>query len=410
MRRRPGLARRAVPVALLWRMTMFADTPEQRLFRNSVRAFAEGEVRPLVAAAEAAQRFPREHVLPAMGRLGFFGIGVPPEMGGAGGDAYLPCILAEELGRVCGGIAISVVPSVVGPSLLARLGSDAQRAALLPPLMAGETLVALALTEPGAGSDLGRLATTVTPDGDELVLDGSKTFITNAPGAELALVAAIHRDFAGREGLARAAGIHLYLVDLSLPGCTRSAPMRKLGMHASETGEIFFDGCRIPKAARFGSEKVRFHEVMRVLDATRLYVASLSVGLAQAALEAARAHAKQRQAFGRPIGRHQAIAFKLADMAVQIDAARLLVRSAAALLDGGGRASAAVARAKLFATEMAVAVTGEALQIHGGYGYMQELPLERYFRDAKVGTIWEGTSEMQRLLIAADLGLLPGDG
>jgi alkylation response protein AidB-like acyl-CoA dehydrogenase len=389
---------------------MDLESEEHRQFRASVRAFAEREVRPLVDEAEARQRFPRERVLPAMGRLGFFGIGVAPELGGTGGDAYMPCILAEELGRICGGIAISVVPSVVGPALLAQLGSDAQRDGLLPRIMAGEKLVALALTEPGAGSDLARLATTVTPDGDDFVLDGSKTFITNAPCADLALVAAVHSDFASRAGLARSAGIHLYLVDLQAPGCTTSAPMRKLGMHSSETGEIFFDSCRIPQANRFGSEKVRFHQVMRVLDATRLYVAALSVGLARAALEAARDYAKERHTFGRAIGRHQAIAFKIADMAVQIDAARLLVRHAAARIDAGARASAAVARAKLFATEMAVAVTGEAIQIHGGYGYMQDFPAERYFRDARVGTIWEGTSEMQRLLIAGDLGLFPGDG
>lgn len=387
---------------------MDCDSPEHRMFRESVQAFAERDVRPLVEDAEARQRFPREMILPAMGRLGFFGIGVPEEHGGVGGDSYMHAILAEELGRVAGGIAISVVPSVVGPSLLARLGSEQQRRNLLPRIMAGESLVALALTEPGAGSDLSRLTTTVTPDGDDFVLDGSKTFITNAPCADVALVAAIRKEFAQREGLARSAGIHLYLVDLTLPGCTASAPMRKLGMHSSETGEIFFDGCRIPQSARFGSEKVRFHQVLRVLDGTRLYVAALAVGLARAALEAARAYAKERHAFGRAIGKHQAIAFKIADMAVQIDAARLLVRNAAAAIDSGGRASAAVAKAKLFATEMAVAVTGEAIQIHGGYGYMKDFAVERYFRDAKVGTIWEGTSEMQRMLIAADLGLIAG--
>ena len=385
---------------------MDLESSELRLFRETVRDFAAGRIRPLVDEAERQQRFPREQVLPEMARLGLFGIGVPPELGGSGGDGYMQCIVAEELGYVSGGIAIAVVPSVVGPSLLARLGSDAQRQELMPEIIAGERLIALALTEPGAGSDLASLATTATPDGEEWVLDGTKTFITNAACTDTALVAAVHRDFAQREGLARASGIHLYLVDACTPGFSAGKPMQKLGMHASETGELWFDACRIPASRRLGSEKVRFPQVMRVLDGTRLYVAALAVGIARAALDAARTHAKQRHAFGRPIGKNQAIAFKIADMAVQIDAARLLVKHAAALLDAGARASAAVAKAKLFATEMAVAVTGEALQIHGGYGYMKDFPVERYFRDAKVGTIWEGTSEMQRTLIAGDLGLM----
>lgn len=386
---------------------MNLDAEEHRLFRESARRFAEDVVWPLVPAAEADGRFPREALLPAMAAQGYFRIGVPEELGGAGGDSYLQAILAEELGRVCGGIAISVVPSVVGPGLLARLGTYEQRDALLEPIMAGEKLIALALSEPGAGSDLTRLSTTATPSGDGFALDGSKTFITNAPGADIALVAAIQSDFAGREGIARSAGIHLYLVDTELPGCTAGPAMRKLGMHSSETGELFFEACRVPATARFGGDRVRFLQVMRVLDRTRLYVASLAVGMAQAAFEASVAYAKERKTFGKAIGKHQAIAFKVADMAVEIDAARLLVRQAAARIDDGGRASAAVARAKLYATEMAVRVTGEALQIHGGYGYMRDLPLERYFRDAKVGTIWEGTSEMQRLLIAGEHGLFP---
>jgi len=243
------------------------------------------------------------------------------------------------------------------------------------------------------------------PAGEEFVLNGSKTFITNAPIADYALVAAIRDDFVQRSGAMRAAGIHLYWVARDAPGFRVGRKLAKLGMRSSETGEIHLDDCATPARYSLGGTRGNFIRLLGLLDHTRLYVASLSLGLARAAFEASLNYAGERVTFGQPIGRHQAIAFQLARMAVDIDAARLLIRQAADLYDRGERASGAVSKAKLFATEAAVRITGSALQIHGGYGYMTELPLERYFRDAKVGTIWEGTSEMQQLMIAAELGL-----
>jgi alkylation response protein AidB-like acyl-CoA dehydrogenase len=380
---------------------------ERRLFRDTVRDFCEGELRPLVAEAEASETFPRDRILPAMANLGLFRIGVPEEEGGAGGDTRMQCVLAEEIARVCGGFAVSVLPAVVAPAVLRRLGSPELRDELLEPLMNGRLLPAIALSEPGAGSDLLALRTTVRADGDEVVLNGGKIFVTNGPCADLVLVAALRADYAARKGLERAAGLQLVVVPADSPGFGAVKKLRKLGMRSSETGELVLDECRVPARLRLGGGRGSLLGLMKVLDHTRLYVAALSVGLARAAFEASLAHARQRQTFGKPIGNHQAIAFKLARMATDIEAARLLVDDAAARHDRGERASARISMAKLFATEAGERITAEAVQIHGGYGYMTELPVERFFRDAKVGTIWEGTSEIQQLVIARDLGLAP---
>ncbi len=379
---------------------------EHRLFHATVRDFCERELRPLVGAAESEERFPRERVLPAMAALGLFRIGVPERLRGAGGDTWMQCIVAAEVARVCAGFAIAVMPSVLGPSLLMKLGTPAQQAASLEPLMAGDVLVAMALTEPGAGSDLLALATTARDEGDTYVLNGAKTFISNGPAADQVLVAAVSSDRADRRGLERALGINLYVVERGTPGFHVARKLGKLGLRSSETGELAFEECRVPRTSRLGGEDVNFLRLMDVLDANRLYIAALSLGIAQAAFEAARTYAMERVAFGKPIARHQTIAFKIARMAVEIDAARLLIQRAARLYDDGVRATKEVSMAKLFATEAAVRITGDVLQVHGGYGYMTELPVERYFRDAKVGTIWEGTSEIQQLIIARELGLL----
>jgi hypothetical protein len=381
-------------------------TEEHTLFQKTVRDFCAAHLQPLVAEAEATERFPRERILPAMAALGFFRIGVPEAAGGAGGDSTMHCILAEEIARVCGGFAASVAPAILGPSLLITLGTPAQREALLEPIMSGRVLAAIGLTEPGAGSDLMSLQTTARPDGDTVVLNGAKTFITNGPIADQVLVAAVRSDHAGRSGIARAVGINLFLVPRGTPGFQVARKLDKLGMRSSETGELIFEDCRVPKDNQLGGPNVNFLRLLRLLDQNRLYVAALSLGLAQAAFDASLAYAKQRTTFGKPIGNHQAVAFTIARMAVQIEAARALIQRAADAYDGSGRATRAVATAKLFATEAAIRITGDAIQVHGGYGYMTELPLERYFRDAKVGTIWEGTSEIQQLLIAQELGLL----
>jgi alkylation response protein AidB-like acyl-CoA dehydrogenase len=383
------------------------STEEHRLFRRTIAEFCEAEVLPLVERAETDETFPRQ-LLPAMAALGLFRIGVTESLGGGGGDTWMQCILAEEMGRVCGGIAVSVLPCVLGPALLMKMGSAEQQGEFLEPLMSGRLLVALALTEPNAGSDLFSLGTTARPTGEEFVLNGSKTFITNGPIADYALVAAVRDDFAQRTGAARAAGIHLYWVARDTPGFRAGRKLSKLGMRSSETGELSLDDCSISARYALGGAQGSFVRLLQLLDHTRLFVASISLGLARAAFEASLAYAHQRVTFGQPIAKHQAIAFQLARMSVDLDAARLLIRQAADLYDRGARASGAVSKAKLFATEAAVRITGSAIQIHGGYGYMTELPLERYFRDAKVGTIWEGTSEMQQLMIAGELGLSSG--
>jgi len=379
---------------------------EQRLFETTARAFCEKHLRPLVDASERTECFPRREILPAMAELGFFRIGVPEALGGVGGDSTMLCVLAEHVARICGGFAAAVAPSVLGPSLLAPLGTAGQRDAWLRPIMEGRVLPALAVTEPGAGSDLLAMRTTARRDGDAYVLNGAKTFITNGPVADVLFVAAVLSEFAARTGVARGVGINLFLVPRDAPGFQVARKLGKLGMRASETGELVFDECRIPLEHRIGGRDVNFIRVMHVLDQNRLYVAGLSIGLAQAAFEAAVTYAQQRETFGKPIGSHQAVAFMLARMATDLEAARALLRHAAAGYDSGTRASRLVSMAKLFATEAAVRITGDALQIHGGYGYMTEFPLERYFRDAKVGTIWEGTSQIQQMIIAQDLGLL----
>jgi len=392
---------RRSPVGVRFVTLLSAELDE---FQRTLRDFCERELRPLVDRAEAEGRFPRTEVLPAMAALGWFRIGVPETAGGVGGSSRMHCLIGEEVARVCGGFAASVLPAVLGPAILMRLGTPQQQARLLEPMMRGERLGAIALTEPGAGSDLVSLRTTARRDGDAYVLDGSKTFITNGAVADSVIVAAVLSEIAGRKGWVRAAGINLFLVDRSTPGFSVARQLSKLGMRSSDTAELVLDACRVPLDNRLGGESANFLRLLDVLDRTRLYIAAVSVGVAQAAFEAACAYAKVRVAFGKPIGQHQAVAFRLAQMAVDLDAARLLIHRAADAYDLNVPATKEVSMAKLFASEAAIRITGDALQIHGGYGYTTEFALERYFRDAKVGTLWEGTSELQHIIIARELG------
>ncbi len=319
----------------------------------------------------------------------------------------MQCLFAEELARVCGGFAVSVLPSVVGPELLIRLASEEQREQWLEKLISGSALAAIALTEPDAGSDVMGIRTIARNEGEHWVLDGTKTFITNGPSADLFLVAAVLAEMADRHGIERAAGLSLFLVPGDAPGLQRACRLEKLGMHSSETGELVFDGCRVPASSRLGGQKANLLALMKVLDHSRMYVASISLGLAQAAFEASCAYAKERKTFGKPIGQHQAIALQARRAWPPTSTRRACSCGAPPAPEAGSfGAPKEVSMEKLFATETAVRVTGEAVQIHGGYGYMSELPVERYFRDAKVGTIWEGTSEIQHLLIARELGFV----
>ncbi len=381
---------------------------EERLLQQTARDFAQNELAPLVADAERSGTFPRSKILPRMAELGLLSIGVPAELGGAGGTSLMLCIVAEEIARVCGGFAIGVMASVLSPAALVQMSERRSVAPALQPLMRGLTLPAMAFTEPGAGSDLASMRTTVTKTENGLLLNGTKTFISNGPTADVYLVAAIRADFAVKPREERARGIGLHVVLRGAPGLTVGRPLAKLGMRSSETGELHFEDVLVPAgaggASAPGAER-GFKGMMALLDFNRLYIAALSVGIAQAAFEACVPYVKQRVAFGKPIAQHQATGFKVARMAMKLDAARALIQRACEIYDAGERCARQVSEAKLFATEAAVDITGDAVQIHGGYGYIEELPVERYFRDAKVGTIWEGTSEIQQQIICRELGL-----
>jgi alkylation response protein AidB-like acyl-CoA dehydrogenase len=382
---------------------------EERLLQTTVRDFAQNELGPLVAEAERSGTFPRSRILPRMAELGLLSIGVPSDLGGVDGTSLMLCIVAEEIARVCGGFAIGVMASVLAPAALVQMSDRQSVGNALQPLMRGLMLPAMAFTEPGAGSDLANIRTTVTKTERGLVLNGTKTFISNGPTADVYLVAAVRAASADRPREERSTRIDVYVVLRGTAGFTVGRALAKLGMRSSETGELHFEDVLIAGGAGGRSSAAvtdrGFKGMMALLDFNRLYIAALSVGLAQAAFEACVPYVKQRVAFGKPIGHHQATGFKVARMAMKLDAARALIQRACEMYDAGERCARHVSEAKLFATEAAVDITGDAVQIHGGYGYIEEFPVERYFRDAKVGTIWEGTSEIQQQIICRELGL-----
>ncbi|HJQ85411.1 MAG TPA: acyl-CoA dehydrogenase family protein [Candidatus Binatia bacterium] len=379
---------------------------DEAMLQRTVRELGERELAPLVAQAERTGVFPRARVLPRMAELGLFSIGVPATLGGVGGTSLMLCLVAEEVARVCGGFAIAVMPSVLAPAAVVRMGGSGGPA--LRALMTGEILAAMAFTEPGAGSDLMNLQTTVTRTANGLVLNGAKTFISNGPTADVYVVAAIRAEFLERPRAERGPGFGVYVVPRGAPGLMVGRPIAKLGMRSSETGELAFENVAVAGTASDAARSPGgggFRGMMALLDFNRLYIAALSIGIAEAAFEASLRWVKERVAFDRPIGHHQATGFKVARMAVDLDAARALVQRACELYDAGARCTREISAAKLFATEAAVRITNDAVQIHGGYGYVDELPVERYLRDARVGTIWEGTSEIQQQIICRELGL-----
>ncbi len=389
---------------------------EEQALQRTVRDLCVKRFAPLVAEAEASGRFPRAEILPALAELGLLSIGVPEALGGAGGSTLMLCIVAEEIARVCGGFAIGAMASILAPAALVKMNDGKPPKMMLQPLMQGAILPALAFTEPGGGSDLAAIRTTATKVAGGVRLDGSKTFISNGPTADAYLVAAIRADHIALPRTERMNGIGVYVAFRNSPGLGAGAPLKKLGMRSSETSELTFDGVFVPSGASSslggGSrEEARgFRAMMKLLDFNRLYIAAISLGLARAAFEACVPYVKERHAFGKPIGQHQATGFKVARMAMNLDAARALLQRVCELYDAGERCAREVSEAKLFATEKAVEITGDAVQIHGGYGYMEEFPVERYFRDAKVGTIWEGTSEIQAQIICRELGLYEQGG
>jgi len=377
----------------------FDLAPDHVLLRDTIRAFMTEEVAPVVDEHERARRFPTE-VVRRIGELGWLGINVPERWGGAGMDTLSYAIAVEEISRVWGSLGIIVAAHTslgCGPLLIAA--TDEQRDRYLPPLASGQMLGAYGLTEPMAGSDAGGTRTTARhepgPDGGTWVIDGQKRFITNAGQAGLYILTA--RTGVNDDGSAR---ISAFIVPAETPGFAVGRLEEKMGLHASATGELQLDGVRVPGANLLGDEGAGFKAFLKVLDGGRISIAALALGLAQAALDASVPYAREREQFGRPIGSFQGVAFMIADMATEIEAARALVYRAAWLKDQGRDYGLAAAQAKLFASEVSSRVTNAAIQVHGGYGYVEEYKVERYLRDAKLTEIGEGTSQVQRLVIA----------
>ena len=375
----------------------FELTPEQDAFRKVVRDFAESEIAPHAEEWDRDHTFPVDTVL-AMGELGLFGLPFPEEYGGANADFTTLCLAIEELGRVDSSMAITLSAGVgLGANPIFRFGTEEQRQRWLPDMCAGRTLGAFGLTEPDAGSDAGSTRTRARRDGDEWVIEGAKAFITNSGTPITSIITATARTGSG--------DISAIVVPAGTPGLTVEPPYRKMGWHASDTHGLRFDDCRVPAENLLGEEGAGFRQFLAILDDGRVAIAALAVGLAQACLEHSVAYAQERQAFGGPIGRNQAVAFKCADLEVLVETARLLTYKAAWLKDSGRPFKQAAAHAKLFATEAAVTATREATQIFGGYGFIDETPVSRFYRDAKILEIGEGTSEIQRLVIARGLNL-----
>ena len=378
-------------------MMDFRPSDEQQLLRRTVREFAEIEIRPHVREWDEQQHFPRE-LIPKLAGLGLLGIQVPERYGGAGMSAVDYCICIEELARVDPSVALSIAAhNGLCSSHIVLFGSEEQKQRFLTPLARGEQVGAWGLTESTSGSDAAGMRTTATRAGSCWVLNGSKTFTTHGRVGDIMVV------MASTDRAAGAKGISAFIVERGTAGMSAGKKEDKLGMRASDTSEVLFDSCRVPADQLLGEEGQGFVNTMQVLDAGRIGIAALAVGLAQGAYEAALAYARERRAFGRPISGFQAIQFKLADAATRIEGARLLTYRAASLKEKGQRTTMESAMAKLYASEMAVRVAEDCVQIHGGYGFVKDYPAEKYYRDVKVLTIGEGTSEIQRLVIARRL-------
>ncbi len=370
-------------------------TEEQQQVRTLCREFADQELRPNARRWDEHHEVPRQAVA-KLAEMGLLGVAVPPEWGGAGMDNLCYAIAMEEISRGCAGtgVIMSVNNSLYCDPVL-KYGTDEQKRDFLAPFARGEKLGCFALTEPMSGSDAAEMRTTAERRGGEYVLNGSKNFITNGPQADVVLV------FAMTDRAKRHKGISAFLVPTDAKGFQRGKPDDKVGIRASGSCTVFFEGCAIPERFRLGAEGDGFKIAMSTLDGGRIGIGSQALGIARAALEEALAYAKERKAFGQPIAQFQAIQFMLADMATELDAARLLVWRAASLKDRGVRHSAESAMAKHFASEMCELVTSKAIQIHGGYGYVKEYDVERHWRDSRITEIYEGTSEIQRLVISS---------
>jgi alkylation response protein AidB-like acyl-CoA dehydrogenase len=376
----------------------FTFTEEQKQLRKSVREFAEGEIAPHVMEWDEVSHFPSE-LLPKLGEMGLMGVIFPEEYGGAGLGYVEYATGIEELARVDGSVGLFVAAhNSLCTNHIYKFGSEEQKKKYLVPLAQGKKLGAWSLTEPEAGSDAGGTRTTAVRNGQDWILNGSKTFTTNGTHADVCVAMAV------TDRSKNSHGISAFILEKGMPGFRPGKKENKLGMRASDTSEVIFTDCRVPTSQLLGPEGEGFISSLKVLDGGRISIAALGLGMAQGALEAATRYAKQRKQFGQAISEFQAVQFKLADMATQVEAARLLVYQAAWLADQKNvRFTRESSMAKLFASEVAVRVANECVQIHGGYGFIKDYPAEKYYRDVKLCTIGEGTSEIQRLVIARQL-------
>lgn len=377
---------------------MQTETAEQiKMIRQSARDFAEKHIKPHVMEWDEDQTFPIE-MMKEMGKLGFLGVLVPEEFNGAGLGYQEYVTIIEEISKVCGSIGLSVAAhNSLCSGHIMMFGNQQQKQKYLSRLATGEAIGAWGLTEPETGSDAMRMKCVAQKDGDDYILSGTKSWITHGKSGDIAVVIA-------RTGEALdSRGMTAFVLDRNTPGFSAGKKENKLGMRASETAEMIFDNCRISKEQRLGEEGEGFIQAMKILDGGRISIAALSLGIAKGAYECSVEYAKERQQFGKPIASFQAIGFKLADMATQIQASELLTRKAAALKNAGEAVTKISAMAKLFASETAVMCGNEAVQIHGGYGYTKDFPAEKYLRDSKLCTIGEGTSEIQKIVITRQL-------
>jgi alkylation response protein AidB-like acyl-CoA dehydrogenase len=388
----------------------FDLTEEQKLLRRTIRGFAERELQPGASARDEAARFPSE-LIPKMAELGLMGINIPQEYGGAGLDAVSAAIAIEELARVDGAVALTVAShNSLCAGHISQFGNEEQKKKYLPLLASGEKLGAWALTEPGSGSDAAALQCRATPDGNSWLLNGDKQFTTHGSVGGVYVIMATTDPSKIERGISASIdpskierGISAFIVERGTPGLNPGKVENKLGVRASDTAALHIEQARVPKENLLGELNGAFQDVLRILHGGRIGIAAMAVGIARGALEESVQYARERRQFGKPIAEFEAIQWMLADMATEIDAARLLVYRAARLKDAGQPFSKAASQAKLYAAETAMRATTKAIQIHGGYGYLKDYPVERYFRDAKLCEIGEGTSEVHRMVIAKEL-------
>ena len=376
----------------------FEFTEEQEMFRDTIRDFAANEVEPLIEEYEAKEDFPKE-LFPKLGEMGFLGIVFPEQYGGVGMDKITDCIFSEEMGKVNAGMTMCI-NAHVGLSMfpIYKFGTDEQKEKYLIPGIEGKLIGSLGLTEPNAGSDARSIRSQAVKEGDKYILNGTKTWITNGNMCDYSIIAAY------TDKTKKGEGISLFIVDKDCPGFKVGAKIHKLGHKAADTGELIFENCEVPEQNLLVGQG-GFSSAMGTLLGARITHAAKSVGIAQAALDYALQYSKEREAFGRPISKFQAISFKLADMAVKVEAARLMVYKAAWLYSNDKKCVKEASMAKLYAAEVVQSVTTEAVQVLGGYGYGVEYPVERYYRDAKLASLTEGTSEVQKIVISRELGL-----